>query len=223
MGSGYISGAYLFIFAVFGKEWHRVTLGFLPVATFTWAMFFTTFLHYDRFIHENLAFILWLVLYVITPFLVPWLWLRNRKTDPHILEKNDQRVPFAIRGMIGLIGIGALLFWIVNFIYPSLLISIWPWKLSPLTTRVISGFGMLLGSGAVVLAREERWSSWRVSIQSISLWQVLMIVGSIVHQQDYVNGSLLNFYFIGTILGLVILIGLYIGMEISIRRLKSSE
>ena len=33
MGAGYLSGAYLFIFAVFGKQWHRVTHGFLPVAT----------------------------------------------------------------------------------------------------------------------------------------------------------------------------------------------
>jgi hypothetical protein len=74
-----------------------------------------------------------------------------------------------------------------------------------------------------VLSREERWSAWRISIQSIALWQVLMIVGSIVHQQDYINGSLLNFYFIGSILVLAILVGLHFGMEVSIiRRLRSS-
>ena len=213
MGAGYVSGAYLFIFAVIGKKWHHIAHGFLPVSTFAGAMLIATFLHYDRFIHENLAFVLWFGLYFITPFLIPWLWIRNRKTDPLIPEAGDRLVPKFIRWTIGTIGIISLAFWVVNFINPPLLIAIWPWKLSPLTTRVVSGFGMLVGVGATILSREQRWSAWRYTIQSIALWQVLMVFGCLVHRQDFVNGSLVNFYFIGIILVLIILSLLYLGME----------
>lgn len=80
MAAGYLGGSWLFINAIFGKRWHRIAGGFLPITTFTWFMMVSTFLHWDRF-SNNLGFYLWLVLYVVTPFLVPVLWNYNRKMD----------------------------------------------------------------------------------------------------------------------------------------------
>ena len=34
MGAGYISGAYMFVFAIFGRKWHRVKNSLLPVSAF---------------------------------------------------------------------------------------------------------------------------------------------------------------------------------------------
>ena len=93
MGAGYLSGAYMFLFAIFGRLWHRVQISLLPVTAFAASMLLVTLLHYDRFIHSNFAFMAWLVIYIITPFLVPWLWYHNRVTDPGTLEANDREVP----------------------------------------------------------------------------------------------------------------------------------
>ena len=49
IGSGYLGGAYMFVFAIFGKHWHRIKAAFPPVTTFTVAMLLATFLHWDRF------------------------------------------------------------------------------------------------------------------------------------------------------------------------------
>lgn len=219
MGAGYISGGYMFLFAVFGKKWHRVTHIFLPVTVFTVAMLLATLLHYDRFLHHNLSFIFWLPIYIITPFLVPWLWIHNRPRDPGGLEVGDKIVPLFIRWTTGLVGVSTLIFWIVVFIHPSYLISIWAWKLTPLTARVISGWGMLISVGGIMLFTDQRWSAWRHSIESIALWQALMVIGSLIHRQDFYRGSLLNGYFIGILLALVILSLFYLGMELGSPRL----
>jgi hypothetical protein len=216
MGAGYISGAYMFLFAIFGKKWHRAKNSIPPVSTFAAVMLVVTLLHYDRFIHGNLGFILWLIIYIITPFLVPWLWFHNRVTDPGTLDARDRVVPRWVRGLAGLIGIASLLFWIVNFIVPTLLIGIWPWKLTPLTARTLCAWGMLISVGGLVMYFELRWSAWRYNIQAIALWQVLMVIGSILHRQDFNNGSLINPYFIAILIILGALVLLTVWMEYTI-------
>ena len=93
IGSGYLGGAYMFVFAIFGKRWHRIKAAFPPVTTFTIAMLLATFLHWDRFDINHFPFQLWLVLYIITPIIVPYLWLKNRVTDPGTPEPDDLTVP----------------------------------------------------------------------------------------------------------------------------------
>ncbi len=215
MGAGYIAGAFMFVYAVFGRRWHRVKNSLLPVSTFAAIMLVITLLHYDRFIHSNLAFILWLIIYIITPFLVPWLWFHNRSTDPGTPETDDKILPSSVRWLAGLMGAGSLLFWIVGFFDPPLLIAIWPWTLTLLTARVICAWGALVSVGGLVLFREPRWSAWRYNIQAIALWQALMVIGSLIHRQDFKNGSLINGYFICILLVLALLAFLYGWMELS--------
>ncbi len=217
MGAGYISGAYMFVFAVFGRKWHRVRNSLLPVSTFATAMLVTTLLHLDRFTQNSLAFILWFAIYIITPFLVPWLWYNNLRTDPGTPEPEDKIVPLWTRRLFGLADAVMILFWIANFIDPALLMSFWVWKLTPLTSRVMSSWGMLLGVGGLVLFFEPRWSAWKYNIQSIALWQALMVLGSLLHRQDFNNGVLLNGYFIAIILVLAALCLFYVWMELGTR------
>lgn len=215
MGAGYISGAFMFVYVIFGRRWHQVKNSILPVSTFAAVMMLVTILHYDRFIHGNLAFKLWLGIYIVTPVLVPWLWFHNRVTDPGTPEENEKIVPVWVRRAFGLIGLFSILFWAACFIYPPLLINAWSWKLTPLTARTICAWGTLVSVGGLILFREPRWSAWRYNIQAIALWQALMVVGSIFHRQDFNNGSLVNPYFIIIVLVLSALAALYAWMELS--------
>jgi hypothetical protein len=101
-------------------------------------------------------------------------------------------------------------FCLVSFVQPPTLIAIWPWKLTPLTARVVAGWGLLLGVGGFVLAAETRWSGWRYGLQSIALWQTLVVIGSLLHRPDYGAAGLMNWYFgmaVLTALGILVLYG----------------
>jgi hypothetical protein len=71
-----------------------------------------------------LGFQLWLILYLVTPFLVPWLWWRNRAAGPETPEAGDLVVPMPIRWLTGLIGALFLAATALFFLWPSLAIRI---------------------------------------------------------------------------------------------------
>src|SRR5512143_2048605 len=77
IGAGYTAGAYFFFRLLKDRRWHRVQAGFLPITAFTISMLAATLLHWSRFHQGALQFYLWTIIYVLTPFLVPFIWWRN--------------------------------------------------------------------------------------------------------------------------------------------------
>ena len=218
IGSGYLGGAYMFVFAIFGKRWHRIKAAFPPVTTFTVAMLLATILHWDRFDIHHFPFQLWLFLYIVTPFLVPYLWIKNRVTDPGAPESDDLTVPALAKWAFmasGILGIGMAL---LMFISPQTMISIWPWTLSPLTARILGGWFGLLGVGGLYTSQDSRWSAWRMPMQSITFWGILILIGAFMNPQDFTNG-LWNPFTIGTAVVVFLLLAFQVGMELQGKRM----
>jgi hypothetical protein len=174
IGAGYMAGAYFFLRVLTGKAWHRVALGYLPITAFTIIMLAATVLHWDRFRHGSFEFYLWTVIYIVTPFLVPLLWWRNRQTDTGKPEELDYILNRSVRLTLAAIAIGGAVFSLFLFARPDWAIAVAPWKLTALTARVGSGW-ILLGSLTVLSAVSDgRWSSVRILIQSAVIGGILM-------------------------------------------------
>lgn len=227
MGAGYIGGAYFFLRVGFGRKqrqiqldtgqggnsnlqisaptpsWHEVHLGYGPVTLFTIFMLLATVLHWDKFLTDNWPFWVWLVIYVVTPLLVPLVWLINRGRDPGMPEPGDRLVPGWLRIIMGAAGLILLLLTTAAFIYPDVLINMWPWTLTPLTARVMAGFHAILGVGALVMASDQRWSAWRIPMQSIVVWYGLMLLALFLHQAELGAAGMLNWYTFFVLSGLV--------------------
>jgi hypothetical protein len=214
IGAGYLGGAYLFLRTVIGRRWHRVAAGYPAVATFTVAMLLATLLHWSRFDLNHFPFQLWLALYIVTPILVPWMWLRNRTADPGTPEPQDVLVPAGIRWAVRLLGLGLVIIALVSFAVPQLLIAVWPWPLTPLLARVLAGWGALIGVGNLVIAGDPRWSAWRVGVESIGLWHVLFLAGAVIRPQDFTHGTLLNWYILSVAAVLILMAAFYLSMEL---------
>jgi hypothetical protein len=176
MGAGYIAGAYFFLRVLTEKKWHHVQAGFLPITAFTIFMLAATLLHLDRFRQGSFQFYLWTVIYIVTPFLVPLLWWNNHRTDPGTPEERDYRLPLAFRWALGIAGLVAAAVMVLFFGRPAILISIAPWKLSELTARVGSGWGMLTALTAVSIAHDGRWSAARILVESGAIGPALMLL-----------------------------------------------
>jgi hypothetical protein len=202
IGAGYLGGSWLFVNAVFGKHWHRIQGGFLAITTFTWFMLISTFLHWDRFSHGKLGFDLWLILYIVTPFLVPALWFYNRRTDSGQPEESDLIIPLVIRGIIGLVGTVGLVFVVIGFLIPDFAIRIWPWTLTPLTARIMTGWIALLSVGTFSMAADPRWTAWRTPLESIVIWHILVLIATIMSASDFTQGFL-NWYTLSIIMMVV--------------------
>jgi hypothetical protein len=208
MGAGYLGGAYFFLRVGLGRQWHEVHLGYAPVTAFTVAVLLATSLHRDQFIVDNWPFAVWLALYIITPLLIPFTWLRNRRSDPGAPQPGDSIVPGWL--FIVMAGAGGILLIIslAAFIWPQIFISIWPWALSPLTARVMAGWHVILGMGALALATDSRWSAWQVPMQSIAIWYGFLLIALYWHQDELGSAGMANWYTFFVVGGLAGLLAL---------------
>jgi hypothetical protein len=193
IGAGYLGGSWLFVNMLIQKRWHRVKGGFPAITAFTWFMLVATFLHWERFSHGTLGFTLWLILYIVTPFLVPFVWLKNRIMDTNQPEESDVLVAPVILWIMRLIGTFALVSVIVGFFSPETLIRFWPWALTPLTARIMCGWIALLGVGSFAMSADPRWTAWRVPLESILIWHVLVFVAMFMNPADFTM-SVVNWY-----------------------------
>jgi hypothetical protein len=149
---------------------------------------------------------------VVTPFLVPFVWWRNRDADPGTPEEDDLVVPAAARWGMGAIGVFMLLSCLISFIAPDVVISFWPWTLSVVTARILGGWFALMGVGGLVMAGESRWSAWRIEVESIIfVWHALVLVGAVWHWEDFKPGAI--WFPVAEGAAIVALLALYLIME----------
>jgi hypothetical protein len=177
-------------------------------------MTLATVLHWDRFNYAHPAFFLWLALYVTTPFVVFLVWLRNRQTDPGTGDPGEVTIPSVARWVIGILGAVNLSMAVLLFVLPEAMISIWPWQLSPLTSRVGGGWFALGAVTSLGVARDPRWSAARIVLQSQALSLILIMIGAARAWDDFAPTQPMTWIVIGGMfLLLVVIVSLYLSLE----------
>jgi hypothetical protein len=206
MGAGYIAGAYFFIRVAGATRWHRVHVGFLPITAFTTFLGLVTFIYWDRFDHDHVAFWIWTGLYVTTPLLVPLTWLRNRRTDPGTLESGDRYVPQRVRSILKVTGLLQLAVAVVLLASPSTMVDIWPWMLTPLAAATLGAWFALPGVTALMMGIDGRWSAIRITLESQFIGLTLILLATARAWEQFDKSNTLTYAFTGGIA--LLLVGL---------------
>jgi hypothetical protein len=199
MGSGYIAGAYFFVRVARATRWHRVHLGFLPITAFTTFLGIATFIYWDRFDHDHVAFWIWTGLYVTTPVLVPLAWLRNRPTDPGGLEPEDHYVPERARAILKVTGLAQFAIAVVLLASPSTMVDIWPWTLTPLAAATLGAWFALPGITALMMGIDGRWSAVRITLESQLIGLTLILLATARAWEQFDTSNALTYVFAGGI------------------------
>ena len=157
-----------------------------------------TFIYWDRFDHDHVAFWLWTGLYVTTPFLVPLAWLRNRRTDPGTLESADDRyLPQAVRSILKAAGLLQFAIAVVLLASPSTMIDIWPWTLTPLAAATLGAWFALPGVTALMMGIDGRWSAIRITLESQLIGLTLILLATARAWEQFDKSNTLTYLFAG--------------------------
>ncbi len=220
MGAGYGAGAYFFLRVHLSPRWHEVSVGVLSAAVFALLMLITTGLHFDKFNKGDapalaaIAFWGWTIVYILSPWIVGWLWWRNQRRDPRTPEPGEPLVSPDVRRVARVAAIGALLVAACALLVPDVAIDTWGWDLTPLTARVIACFTAQVGFAFLVLSYDPRWSSWRILVQTFLIAVALLLVGALRASDAFTDGRLLAWgYVAGLIGGAIALLALYRSVE----------
>jgi hypothetical protein len=194
LGAVYLGGAYFFVRAFRSWAWHTVKSGFVAVGTFASLMGVSTIIHWDRFNHSHVAFWLWAGLYFTTPFLVWGVWAANRRRESPP-EPHDLLLPPIARLMMEVTGGVAVVAGLFLFLLPEQAIDVWPWPLTPLTSRVL-GAVFMLGIAALGVARDPRWTSARLMLQVQVFMLTLILVAAARAHADFDTSRVLTWLFL---------------------------
>ena len=223
MGAGYLAGAYFFLRVAAAKKWHQVSIGFPAVSTFVWFMAVATVLHYDRFNHSHPAFWAWLVLYLVTPVLIPVLWWRNGRSDPRHLDPDDTMLKPTVRWLMAGLGLLTLTNGLLMLLWPTLYIPIWPWQISPLTARIVGGWFALPGVVALGVATDPRWSAARITLQSQMFGIALILIAVARAWAEFDTAKPTTWIFVGGLTTLLLVIAGVYGYETAVLRTKTRK
>jgi hypothetical protein len=202
LGAGYGAGAYFFWRTFRAERWHPSSAGVLGAAVFATLMLAATLIHWERFNHGDAPFLAafafwgWTIVYIVSPPVVFALWLRNRATDSGQPDPGEHLLAPGVLLAARAFGLVTLTTAAVFFVFPDTAIDVWPWQLSPLTARVLASFMAQVGTGALVLSTDRRWSAWRLIVETFFVATALLLVGAARAWSDFDEDDLATYAYI---------------------------
>ena len=207
MGAGYGAGAFFFFHAFAPSAGIPPPRECSSAAIFATLMLVATLIHWDRFNHGHAPFLAaavfygWVAVYILAPVAVGALWFLNQRRDPRRAQPGDPVISQRVRTVALVFGSRRSAPGIVFFVSPDTAIDGWPWKLTPLTARVLASFTVQVGTGALLLSLDPRWSSWRVLLETFLVATALLLIGAIRAWSDFDHADPATWVFVGGLAG----------------------
>ena len=168
LGAFYITSAPLFLLPFFAKRWEMIRCMILPTALFSTVQLAATFLHWDKFSVGTIPFYVWFASYLLPPpiFITAYLWHQRRATPS---STADELLPPWLYWLLIIVGSMLTGTAVLTFFFPNILIPIFPWTLTPLTARSLSGWLIAVGTIMLSIVRENNQTRARLATPMLIL------------------------------------------------------
>jgi hypothetical protein len=223
VGAGYTFAAITIWHLLWQGRWHSIRMALAGTWAFSAGMLGATLLHWDRFRHDTILIYGWLLVYFAALLLLPAAYRLNQSRDPGPTA-DELRVSPTTRSGMTVIGLFFTVVGLLMFFSPTAFADSWPWTLTPLMSRVIGSWLLVPGVSALLAYSEPRWSSYRPLLRASLAWLLILLVGSILHRNDFdFSRPLSTIWFVALIGWIVLNIALFIYHERSTRPSLTSE
>ena len=141
-----------------------------------------TFLHLDKFHLASPVLLtrfvtwVWIIVYVVTPFIFLVLWSRQGRGGDDSMGAHPiprwMRFGYVVQAVLVLIA------GIILFLIPAGMVPLWPWSLTPLTSRAVGAWLTAYGLACVTIYRENdlpNTAGTRASLLAFCLLQFVVL------------------------------------------------
>jgi hypothetical protein len=183
LGAFYWAAFVLILGAARGGSWADARPAAYPVALIATLLLVATLIHLDKFDLDSLFGWFWLIAYVVV---VPGftLLLVEQLRAPGEDPRGDP-FPAGVRIALAAEGIVMLAAGLLLFIAPDSAADIWPWALTPLTSRAVGAFVLGIGLTAALAARDDDRLTFRGPALAYALVGGLVLLAALLHQEDF--------------------------------------
>ncbi|MBM2809983.1 MAG: hypothetical protein HW416_742 [Chloroflexi bacterium] len=151
MGAGYLGTGVTLVWGVVnGLGWTGARLIVRPVMVFASIMIVATLMHADRFRWERAVTWMWLSAYALVIVGALVVEVLERRRAPLI---QGAMLPPSERTALLVVGVTTGAVALFLFAAPQIAATVWPWALTPLTSRILAGWTAVAATLALVAAR----------------------------------------------------------------------
>ncbi len=195
LGGCYIAATVLLFLSARARTWAEGRLATPPVIVISLLLLAATLIHWELFDRDHFVFWLWLIAYIVVPPVLALLLVRQLR-EPGLDPPVHRPLPPWARLSLGIqagamLGAGAVL-----FASPSTAIDVWPWELTPLTSRAIGSFIFGFGIAAVAGLAENDIDRLRPGALSFVALAVAELI-AVARYSDQFSFDLAGWLFLG--------------------------
>ena len=154
LGAFYWASFVLLLSAARASSWAAARSTVLPVTAIAVVLLVITLVHLDRFHTDRLFGIFWVAVYVVVPPLLA-IAIAQQLRAPGEDRHTGRRLPAVLRAALAAEGAVMIAAAAVLLLAPDTAADLWPWALTPLTSRAIGAFVLGIGLVAAVVVRED--------------------------------------------------------------------
>jgi len=209
LGSGYLATFVLEFLSAREHIWARARLAVPGVLIFTILTSIVTLIHLDRFHFDSPGWItvagtwVWLGVYILVPIALGILWVMQMR-QPGMDPSRKNTLPMWMRAILIIQGSILFLLGVAMLLVPDLVIPLWPWQLSALTSRAIGAWSASIGLIALQALLENDWSRMYPSMLTYLILGMFQLIGLLRYQETLVWSEASASIYVVFILGIIL-------------------
>lgn len=207
LGANYWSAFFLAILSAREPVWGRARITCAVSIVFISLTSLATLLHLDKFNFDNANGWLWVVVYVAVPPLLVILLVHQLRL-PGTLPPREAPIESWLIPIVAFQALVVLVIGAALVVAPSTADSLWPWPLTPLTSRAVGAWLLALAVGLTVAVWERDWTRIRVSTLTFAAAPLLQFV-ALARYSDTVNWDTAGIWLYVAFLSSILILGLY--------------
>ena len=188
VGAMYLVAGVAVAYAAIRGTWESARLMLVMGFSLSAVLLAATLMHIDRFV-PGVKLYYWLVVYFVFPVLVALLYWRYEKSGTNWQVTTQAINPITRLGALT-VGAGMLIVATVGFFFPSLIVSIWPWKLSDLMVRVFLSWLTALAVSNLWILVEKEWTRVQPVAYMLIATPVVIAVMMVINRSDLTGSTL---------------------------------
>ena len=186
LGAMYLSGAIAMLVSMWVRIWPETRVIVPMISIWTGMLGIISLFHLEIFNWSRTQVWVWFFAYISFPIIAAWIAWRQRSQKEHAPGSSMSSV---LRGYLYLQGGVDTLLGLSLLIAPAAMTALWPWKITPVLAHMYSAPFLSYGLGALYATRQQTWPEVRLVVYLTLTFSVLVLVGSMLHQQLFKLGT----------------------------------
>ena len=199
LGAFYWGALVLFASGARARGWLEARPIAYPVLLIAVILLVVTLVHLDKFDMDSLFGIFWLCAYIAATPLLLYAIVMQRAAGPGPL---GPRLPGPLRFLLAIEGTLLLATGALMLLAPDSAADLWPWALTPLTSRALGTFVLAVSLVALTVVRDNRFPA-RGLPAALTVLGVLQLLAVALHSDDLGGDDLATALYLGFLAALV--------------------